>query len=351
MAFCLGNGMWEQVFAVPSAVTDQYLKIASGLSVKVLLLILRNSGNLNTAEIAVLLGQSVSDIQDAIYYWVECGVLVPKEAAETCVVPKQSMEQPNSADSLPAAPVEEAVCITQPLQQVIENHTAAEPARKVQTVTSGRRRLTTAEINEMAQADENIEYLLQETQSVIGKPLTPIVTETVMVLYSYHGMQPDLILMLMHYCVSNGKESMRYIEKMAADWLDRGIDSHEKAEEELVRLSRSNTAERKIKAAFGIYDRNLVTSEKKYIEKWMNEYQQDIQLICIAFERAVELKGSLNFPYINGILSNWYQRGVTTTAQAIKEIRENKPPSKQAASLNASYDMNELENMITCGDI
>ena len=346
MAYCLGNGIWESVFAVPSAVTDQYLKIASGLSVKVLLLILRNQGNLALNEIAEILGQSASDIQDAIYYWIECGVILPTDTGKNGIS-EIHMEgaQTGKAVGSQFVPAEEKASGT-------DTGIGTDSPHRIEIVTRGRRRLSADEIHTMSVSDENIAHLLQETQSIIGSTLTPIATETILSLYTYHGMKPDLILMLMQYCKSIEKEtSMRYIEKMAADWMDRGIDAHEKAEEEILRLSQIHSVEGKIKAALGIYNRSLITSEKKYIAKWTTEYKQDIQLISFAYERTVEVKGAPNFAYTNGILSNWHQRGITTVAQAKKDIREytaSTPPPKKS---NASYDMNELESMITCGDI
>lgn len=240
-----------------------------------------------------------------------------------------------------------------PLTTTLPTESPQEGERKIAMLSSKRRKLTTPEINELADQDENIAYLLQETQAVLGKPLTPVSTDIVVAMYSYYGMQPDLILMLIQYCVSIGKDNLRYIEKVAADWLDKGIDTHEKAETEILRLAKKNTAEGKIRSAFGIHDRGLISSEKKYIQTWTEQYGQDTALISLAYERTIELKGKLSFPYINGILTNWYQSGITTPAQAMQEMRDNRSKQQQAPTgkEGSSYDIGELENMITYGKI
>lgn len=342
MAYRLGGGIWREVFAVPTAVVDEHLKIASGLAVKVLLLLLRHGEELEIEEISRATGQSAADVQDALNFWIASGVLLPGE------------EPAQTAPAHPPVELRYTEVFDEPeLGQApkLEPERDCDEERRVRTLSSGRRRLSTQEINEMAREDENVGYLLQEAQAVLGKTLTPVSTETVTALYSYHGMQPDLILMLMHYCASIGKDSMRYIEKVAADWMDKGIDTHEKAEAEILRLTKERSVEGKIKKAFGIYDRNLVPSEKKYIHAWVDEFRMEMPLITLAYERAVELKGKLSFPYINGILSNWHAKGITTTAQAMQEIRENRQKPQQAAKEGSSYDMAELERMITYGDI
>ena len=343
MAYHVGNGIWDGVFAVPNIVADAHLKLASGLSVKVLLLVLPRGGQVEIPEMAALLGQSATDIQDAVNHWVAQGVLA--EAGTACSETEVlTVQAPAPAEEPSAAPLRKETVLA----------AAPEPdtgPRKVTTLSSSRPRLTTQEINELARQDENITYLLQETQTVLGKPLTPVASSTMASLYSYTGMQPDLILMLVHYCVSIGKDSMRYIERVADDWMDKGIDSHEKAEAEILRLTRQNGMENKVKTAFGIYDRSLVPSEKEYIRTWTDVYKLELDLIRLAYERSVEIKGKLSFAYINGILGNWHKAGVTTPAQALEEIKSGKGKTAPQKETGSSYDIGEMEKMINTGNL
>jgi DnaD/phage-associated family protein len=213
-------------------------------------------------------------------------------------------------------------------------------------------------INEMAVQDSSIGNLLQETQQIMGRPLTPVLTDLVVALYSYYGMKPDMVLMLIQFCVSQGKDSVRYMEKVAVGWLEQGIDSHEKAEAEILRATQKEQIESKIKATFGIYDRNLIASEKKYIRTWVEEYGIELPLIEVAYERCIEIKAQLNFAYINGILTNWHQKHITTPAEAMGEINRSKEErgarkttAAKASAAKASYDMDALEEMISHGEL
>lgn len=346
MGYHIGNGIWEGVFAVPNQVADQHLKLASGLAVKVLLLLLRRGGDVAPREMAELLGHALEDIQDAVNYWISHGVLAETAGELLAATPPPAQRPVLQYEQVPPA---EAIPAPAP-PQVPE----LSGDRKVAILSNSRQKLTTQEINEMAEQDENIGYLLQETQAVLGKTLTPVATDTVAALYSYYGMQPDMILMLIHYCVSIGKDSMRYIETVAADWLKKGVDSHEKAETEILRLTQKDQMENKVKTAFGIYDRTLITKEKEYIQTWIRSYKMDLAVIQLAFERTVETKGKLSFPYINGILTNWHGKGITTTALAMQEIRDNKDSKTSKGAdqgKGSSYDIGELEDMISYGDL
>lgn len=60
--------------------------------------------------------------------------------------------------------------------------------------------------------------------------------ETLLYLYDTAGLPAEVILMVIEYAVGAGKYHMRYIEKVALDWADRGIDTIDKAEQHLCPL-------------------------------------------------------------------------------------------------------------------
>ena len=343
MAYTFGNGLWSGVFAVPNAIVDQHIKLCNPLSLKILLLLLRAQGQLTVDNLAELLGQTRTDVQDALNYWVMHGIIGQGNSLPIApqTAPEAVLRYTVTPEEVPAqAPV--APAPTEPEE------------RKVVTITQTRPRLSTQEINDMAAKNDTIGHLLQETQQIMGDILPPIFSDLIVGLYSYYDMSPDLILMLVQYCVSIGKKSVRFIEKVAANWLEQGIDSHEKAEAQILRAMQQSQMENRVKTAFGIYDRTLVLSEKKFIATWVDEFHFDLPLIQLAFERTVETKGKLSFAYINGILSNWHQKGLTTPQQALQDMAEGKKVAttgREAGKTAASYDISALENMLTHGDL
>jgi len=339
MAYYLEKEIWSSVFVVPCGVVDKHLKLCGDTALKVLLILLRRGGAAEIGELCRLTGRAEQEVQDALAYWTGAGVLAGERAEEHPVYTAES--------AVRAAEPEPLLSYTEQPDEAPDEAGDAQ-ARKVRSLTHSRPRLTTQEIGEMAQADEGIVFLLQESQNVLGKPLTPVASDTVASLYSYYGMKPDLVLMLLQYCVTIGKDSMRYVEKVAATWLEKGIDSHEKAEEEILRVTQLSGVEQKVKSAFGIYDRKLVPSEKKYVAVWTVEYGFSLDMITLAFERAVDQKGKLSFPYIGGILSNWHAKGIKTPAQALREMQEKRSaaPSPAGDGSGASYDLGELERII-----
>ena len=76
MDYYLDAGCYGNIFAVPSAVVDNYLKLASGSAVKVILYILRNNGrNINSTEIAAAINIEPDDVKDAFNFWEGVGII------------------------------------------------------------------------------------------------------------------------------------------------------------------------------------------------------------------------------------------------------------------------------------
>ena len=63
--------------------------------------------------------------------------------------------------------------------------------------------------------------------------------------------------MLLSYAAKQGKVGKRYLETVAIDWADKGIDTFDKAEEYITQLEEIGSNEHKIRTILGIYDRAI----------------------------------------------------------------------------------------------
>ena len=317
MAYQLSFGIWGELFAVPTAIVDQHIQLCSAASLKALLVLLRNGGRpLALSDIARKIGLSEPDTQDALNYWIVSGLLARDDGSPP----------PAAAPS----PIAQAALATPSLPETAGAPAASESEEEQKVIrTSSRPRLTQEMIADMAKKDRHIASLIEEAQTLLGGPLSPTATEMLVSLQSYGGMPVEVILMVIQYCVSIGKSSVRYIEKTAYDWMDRGIDTFEKAERHMLEQNKVNEQEGKIKKAFGIYDRNLTSKEREYIEKWFGRFQFELPMIQLAYERTIDNKGKLSFPYCDAILTKWFEKGIKTPRQAVDEMSA--PPSPPSA--------------------
>ena len=65
--------------------------------------------------------------------------------------------------------------------------------------------------------DEELKILVQEAQSALGKTLSNSDTSTLLMLKDTCGLHLDVILMLIHYCISIDKGNMRTVEKIGVE--------------------------------------------------------------------------------------------------------------------------------------
>ncbi len=216
--------------------------------------------------------------------------------------------------------------------------------------------------------DDEICELLFVIEKVMGKTLSSTDTNTVLYLLDQLKFSSELIEYLIEYCVENGHKSLRYAEKVAIAWHEKGIQTVEEAKlDSPIYIKRCYP----ILKAFGISNRHPGENEKNYILKWTDTYGFDMDIILEACNRTMNAIHQPSFKYADSILSDWKNKGVTHVnhiqeldAQFQKEKEhkakeaENKRNNNSNAKANTStsnafhnfsqrdYDYDELEKQL-----
>lgn len=308
MAYTIDFGPWGSIFAVPAAVADRHLKFCSEAQLKVLLLALRQGQSpVDTAGIAGRLGLTEAEVDDCLQYWQEARLFT-----------EGSAPQPEKAGPAPAEP---------PKKTVEEG---------VTTIRS-RGHLSPGEVNALLREDKRFAGLAAEMEKARGSVLSPSEREILAYLCGSLELTPEYLLVAAAYCRDRGKKKMSYLEKMVAGWLEEGIDTYEKAEVHIRRLTRQEDDEGRIRRLFGLPERALTAREKACINRWCGEYMTPDALIKLAYDRAVEATGKVSFAYIDKVLAAWAAKGITTVEAAEAE----RTAAQKAAVGEYSFDIGE----------
>ena len=306
---------WGRVFAVPSNVIDSHIKLCSGVALKVLMLVYRYPDEeLDEESIAEKLSLPRCDISDALSYWVQSGVLAASGE------PKGTRQA--------AALCEEAA-----------DRRAGDTIAKSAIAPAARPRMPRSEVLELFDSTPQLASLLSEAQTILGKPFTSADMDSLASLYTFYHMSAHFIMMVMHYCVKLGRRGMAYIETTAVSWQNEGIDDAT-VDSHIELLEKRHSNEGKISAMFGI-DRKLIPKERAMIARWTEEFGFESDVIEYAYQLAVERTGKLAFGYIDKILDNWHQKGISTLEQAQEEHRA--PRNKNGQS---SFDYSRLDALV-----
>jgi len=125
----------------------------------------------------------------------------------------------------------------------------------------------------------------------------------------------DVMVSLFKYCYDRNALNARYIEKVGATWAARGITNHWELEKYMELCEKVNELGKQIAMKLRL-NRKLTSYEERYLEKWINEYGYDMDIIDLALEKTTG-KTNPNFKYIHGVLTGWYNDGLRTKEQIL----------------------------------
>ena len=180
----------------------------------------------------------------------------------------------------------------------------------------------TEEIN-VALADQSSVFssLCDEVERMLGKKLNASDLKALFTLYDHLALPPEVIITLVGWCCEEQerkygpgrKPFLSQIKKEGFIWARRGIDTMERADAHIQRLTSLRSRESEVLRLLDISPRPLVEREKTYIAAW-DDMGFDNEAIRMAYERTVLKKQSMDWSYMNGILRRWHEKGLHTSA-------------------------------------
>ena len=201
-------------------------------------------------------------------------------------------------------------------------------------------RYSPKEITGFVKDDKNLALLYEETEKMLAKPLSTNDQQTLFWIYNDLGIEVPVIMLILNYAKSIDKLRIRYVEKIAMEWSEKGIVTYADAEEYLGKIEHSKTYEECIKRLFGI-DRNLTSSEKTVIQSWCDDLKPSRESLVNAYEICVERTGKFSAKYINAVLVN--QKNGTVKQAASASFPTPKSTSFNNFSQNSGIDYKKFE--------
>lgn len=220
--------------SIPVIFIEKYMPHANGSFVKVYLYGLMCSSvpgfNVTNNDIAKALDIMESDIYSAWKYWQNIGIIKINQSSGSLhveFVDLSKVEHPKT-----------------PVQKKPTYHPK--------------------EIDIYITNNEEIRYLVNVAQEKLGKPLGPNSLSTLFSFYDWLRLPVEVIVLLLEYSASVDKRSLAYIEKVAIDWADKGINTIEKVEAHLKLLEKSSKTNQPVQ----------VTQNKAAKNKFLNFSQE-----------------------------------------------------------------------------
>lgn len=210
----------------------------------------------------------------------------------------------------------------------------------------------TADVLRIMTENKTLSELCQLAQGILGKTLNDADLETLYWFYDELGFSPEVISMLLEYCVSKNKRNMKYIEKVAIGWHENGITTMNAAETFISDEAEKNSYFYSLRKLFGIDNRNLSKSEESYLKAWRDDYDMSEEMVALAYEYCVMQTNKLSFPYMNSIIKRWYENNITTVPEAeqdranFRSSNKKKVNEKDFDVYSSNVDYDEIEKIM-----
>jgi DnaD/phage-associated family protein len=294
---------------------------AGALEMRVLLGLCSCGGSVDLKKLAKSTSCSEDDVKSALAFWRGAGII---ELCDSKDVPAEVSGEVDVSSSALAEKAEE-------------------PARSAATKKLRRAdelpQYTSDQLSDILEQRKETATLIDECQHIMGKVFNVKEINVLMGLVDYLELDCEYIMMLLSYCVSLGKKTLHYAEKLAFALYDAGITTGEQLSEELRRRELAADAEGKIRSLFGVGERAFTTKEKKFISAWINDMKYSVEIIEKAYEVTADATGKGSIPYANSILERWYSEGLKT----LEDIEaSHKKKAEQKDTGNSSFDMDDF---------
>lgn len=322
MNFEVNPAAYRSIVAIPSSIIEDNIKLAGALQLKVILYYLCHSGKgeLTSDDIAEALFFSKEDVDDALLFWYERGILIKKgdEPAQVKSVSSATEAQPQ-----------------------IQEIPVAVPEKKVSEIPLSRpsHEQVAARISEC----KEFTALFAEAQNALGKTIGYDGQSILVMMHDSYGLPFEVILMAVEYAVSQKKTGFSYISKIGKLWSELEIDTLEGAMEYIEEHNVVDEIWKDFRSLTGLTNRNPTQKQRGFFVAWTKTYGFSAEMIYYAYEESIDHTGKMSLPYMDKILRSWYENGVKTPADIQKEkakwseAQENKRGT-QSKKTGAGYD-------------
>ncbi|MCR5303001.1 MAG: DnaD domain protein [Lachnospiraceae bacterium] len=316
---------------------DEYMGQANEIQLKVylyLMRVLRVGKPTSVADIAEKFNFTDREVKKALSYWEKEGLLEVKKDRSRSVEGIRMLTPWYSATDAVYVEEEEEKREVKP----------EKPAKKVKQEESA-----------AAGEDEDTAQILYLAEVYLGRPLTSTDTRSIIFISSELHFSPELADYLIQYCVQGGHKDMRYIEKTAIAWAERGVETASQAK---LQVAPMDSSVYDVMNALGKSSKPT-RAEIAFIEKWKDTYGFDLDMIMEACRKTVLATDSHRFNYADGILSKWHLEGFSSLSdvekaeidrkgQRIRAVRQGQGARKrtQSSSMRGDYDTGEIEKTL-----
>ena len=165
--------------------------------------------------------------------------------------------------------------------------------------------------------------------------------------FNKYDFDEEVMIALFRYCFEKSALHKNYIKAVAENWHLNNIHTFFDLEEYYEKQEKVGKIKKSISKKLGL-SRSLTQYEEAYIEKWLNDYNYDFDIIEIALRKTTS-KSNPNFDYLDKMISDWYDRKLLSSEDVKKYLLDFKNKNKKIQELQKktnyqNYDQRKVTN-------
>jgi len=141
----------------------------------------------------------------------------------------------------------------------------------------------------------------------------------------------QVMLALFRYCFEKSALHRNYVKTVAEAWHGNNIKTFAELDEYYENQEKLNKIKKNITKKLGL-TRNLTQYEEAYVEKWLQEYKYNLEIIELALKKTTS-KSNPNFDYIDKIITDWHERKLLNSEDVKNYLLDFKKKTNQIKEL------------------
>ena len=288
----------------------EYLPEASSNSIKVYLYMLflsKYNKEIKINDLSKTLCLDFPDVQDAIKYWEDKGILIKK------------------TDGYSLADIQEIELLKLYSPKVTSSPEDA---------------LKSSQSKERARVIESI------NAQFFSGVMSPSWYNDIDLWFNKYGFDEQVMLALFNYAYDNRSLHRNYIQATADAWSKNNIKNFNELDAYFEKQEKRNSISQKIAKKLNLF-RSLTSYEQEDVVKWTENYGYPIEIIEIALKKAAS-NNKIRFDYIDTLLTDWHQKDLHTQEEVEVYLNSLKDKEKKKTEINKvafEYTQSTFDNL------
>lgn len=159
----------------------------------------------------------------------------------------------------------------------------------------------------------------------------------------------QVMVALFDYCFGKSALHKNYVQTVADAWSKNNIKTYNDLENYYQKYDNMNKIKKTISKKLGRYTA-LTEFEEEYIEKWIVDYNYNLDIINIALKKTTS-KANPSFDYVDKLLSDWHDRNLKTPTEVEGFLANYKAQTKNIKELEKkttnynNYTQRQYDNL------